>query len=165
MTETIVAIGTRKGLWTGRSDDRKTWHLEGPHFLMSEVASVAIDTRAGRSSVLAGVKSWHWGPTVQVSHDGGRTWTESAERAVAFPSDTDTALERVWQLTPAQTTSSGRASSRMRSSGARTGASTTSWSAACGTTPTVPTGSRVSVVGRSTPSSPSRDTPRTCSSR
>lgn len=100
MTETIVAIGTRKGLWIARSNDRERWDLEGPHFLMSEVASVAIDTRAGRSSVLAGVKSWHWGPTVQASEDGGRTWTESAERAVAFPGDTDTALERIWQLTP-----------------------------------------------------------------
>ncbi len=67
---------------------------------MSEVASVAIDTREGRTTVLAGVKSWHWGPTVQASTDGGRTWTESAERALSFPADTDTALERVWQLTP-----------------------------------------------------------------
>lgn len=100
MTETVVAIGTRKGLWIARSGDRDSWSVEGPHFLMSEVASVAIDTREGRSSVLAGVKSWHWGPTVQASDDGGRTWTESAERALAFPQDTDTALERVWQLTP-----------------------------------------------------------------
>ena len=90
MTETIVAIGTRKGLWVARSDDRTSWTLEGPHFLMSEVASVAIDTREGRSTVLAGVKSWHWGPTVQVSTDAGRTWSESAERALAFPTDTDT---------------------------------------------------------------------------
>ena len=100
MTETIVAIGTRKGLWVARSDDRTRWELEGPHFLMSEVASVAIDTREGRSTVLAGVKSWHWGPTVQVSMDAGRSWSESAERALSFPTDTDTALERVWQLTP-----------------------------------------------------------------
>lgn len=100
MTETVVAIGTRKGLWMARTTDREKWDIEGPHFLMSEVASVAIDTRQGRSSVLAGVKSWHWGPTVQASGDGGRTWTESAERALAFPKDTDTSLERVWQLTP-----------------------------------------------------------------
>ena len=100
MAETIVAIGTRKGLWLARSSDRQEWSLEGPHFLMSEVASVAFDTRAGRQAVLAGIKSWHWGPTVQVSEDAGRTWSESAERALAFPSDTNTALERVWQLTP-----------------------------------------------------------------
>lgn len=100
MAETIVAIGTRKGLWMARSADRQEWALEGPHFLMSEVASVAFDTRAGRRTVLAGVKSWHWGPTVQVSEDAGRTWSESADRALAFPGDTDTALERVWQLMP-----------------------------------------------------------------
>jgi photosystem II stability/assembly factor-like uncharacterized protein len=100
MTETIVAIGTRKGLWVARSTDRREWALEGPHFLMSEVAAVAVDTREGRSTVLAGVKSWHWGPTVQVSTDGGRTWSESAERALSFPADTGAALERVWQLTP-----------------------------------------------------------------
>ena len=100
MTETTVAIGTRKGLWIARSTDRRTWTLEGPTFLMSEVAALAFDTREGRSTVLAGVKSWHWGPTVQLSEDGGRTWTESAERALSFPPDTDTALERVWQLAP-----------------------------------------------------------------
>ncbi len=99
MTETVVAIGTRKGLWLARSADRERWSMEGPHFVMSEVAAVAIDTREGRSGILAGVKSWHWGPTVQVSEDAGRTWTESAERAVAFPPNTGATLERVWQLT------------------------------------------------------------------
>ena len=71
MTETIVAIGTRKGLWIARSTDRREWALEGPHFLMSEVASVAIDTREGRATVLAGVKSWHWGPDGPGEH---RRW-------------------------------------------------------------------------------------------
>jgi len=66
MTETVVAIGTRKGLWLARSTDRREWALDGPHFLMSEVASVAFDTRRGAPRVLAGVMSWHWGPTVQV---------------------------------------------------------------------------------------------------
>ena len=40
MTETIVGIGTRKGLWLARSTDRASWELEGPHFLMSEVLSL-----------------------------------------------------------------------------------------------------------------------------
>ena len=100
MSETIIAIGTRKGLWVARSEDRVGWAVEGPHFLMNEVASVAIDTRRGQPRLLAGVMSWHWGPTVQISDDAGRSWTESEERAIAFPKDTDTALTRVWQLTP-----------------------------------------------------------------
>jgi photosystem II stability/assembly factor-like uncharacterized protein len=100
MTETVVAIGTRKGLWLARSTDRQEWTVDGPHFLMSEVASVAFDTRRGAPRVLAGVMSWHWGPTVQTSDDGGRTWTESEGRAIAFPKDSEAALARVWQLTP-----------------------------------------------------------------
>ena len=46
MVETVVAIGTRKGLWLARSTDRDAWVVEGPHFLMSEVAAVAFDVRA-----------------------------------------------------------------------------------------------------------------------
>ena len=43
---TLLAIGTRKGLWLARSDDgRRTWTVDGPHFLAREVAAVAIDTR------------------------------------------------------------------------------------------------------------------------
>jgi hypothetical protein len=38
MSETIVAIGTRKGLWIARSADRSSWTLEAPRFIMSEVA-------------------------------------------------------------------------------------------------------------------------------
>ena len=100
MTETVVAIGTRKGLWMARSEDRKEWHIEGPTFLMNEVASVAFDTRRASPRVLAGVMSWHWGPTVQISDDGGRSWTEEEQRAIAFDKADDAALKRVWQLTP-----------------------------------------------------------------
>jgi photosystem II stability/assembly factor-like uncharacterized protein len=100
MVETVVAIGTRKGLWLARSTDRDAWAVEGPHFLMSEVAAVAFDVRRERPRILAGVMSWHWGPTVQISDDGGRTWTEEEQRAIAFDKADDTALKRVWQLVP-----------------------------------------------------------------
>ena len=62
MVETVVAIGTRKGLWLARSTDRDAWVVEGPHFLMSEVAAVAFDVRRATPRILAGVMSWHWGP-------------------------------------------------------------------------------------------------------
>lgn len=100
MSETVVAIGTRKGLWLARSADRSEWTVEGPRFLMSEVAALAIDTRKDGLRMLAGVMSWHWGPTVQVSDDGGRSWTEEEERAIAFDEERGAALKRVWQLTP-----------------------------------------------------------------
>jgi hypothetical protein len=97
---TLVAIGTRKGLWLARSEDRTTWTLDGPHFLMEEVASVAIDTRREVPRLLAGTMSWHWGPTLVWSDDLGATWHETENAAIRFPDDTGAALGRVWQLQP-----------------------------------------------------------------
>ena len=38
---TMVMVGTRKGLWIGRSDDaREEWEFTGPHFDMEEVLSL-----------------------------------------------------------------------------------------------------------------------------
>ena len=44
-------------LWLATSPDRKNWSLSGPHFLMSEVPSIGIDTRDGRTRILVGVRS------------------------------------------------------------------------------------------------------------
>ena len=96
----VLAIGTKKGLWLATSPDRKDWSLSGPHFLMSEVPSIGIDTRDGRTRILVGVRSEHWGPTVFHSDDLGETWNEPEEGAIRFPEGTDAALERVWQIHP-----------------------------------------------------------------
>ena len=64
-----------------------------------------------------------------------------------------TTLARVWQLGPrptSRTASSGRAPSRARSSGRRPWRDASSWSAACGTTRTAPSGTRASAARRST---------------
>ena len=45
MSETLLMIGTRKGLWLARSEDRRTWSVEGPDDPVNEIHSVAIDTR------------------------------------------------------------------------------------------------------------------------
>src|SRR4051794_32923174 len=102
---TLLAIGTRKGLWLARSEDRRAWALDGPHLLMQEVAAVAIDIRRSPPRVLATGYSEHWGPTVLVSDDVADrgqdgTWTENDAAPIAFPSDTGAALNRVWQLQP-----------------------------------------------------------------
>ena len=44
---TLLMVGTRKGLWLGRSDDaRQEWSWTGPHFQMEDVYSAMIDRRA-----------------------------------------------------------------------------------------------------------------------
>jgi hypothetical protein len=100
MATTLLAIGTRKGLWLATSEDRRTWSLSPPHFLMTEVPSIGIDTRDGRTRLMVGVRSEHWGPTVVHSDDLGATWTEPPDGAIRFPADTGTAVERIWQLRP-----------------------------------------------------------------
>ena len=101
MTTTVLAIGTRKGLWLARSEDgRRSWTVTGPQLLMQEVPSIAFDTRGDRVRLLVGGRSEHWGPTVFRSDDLGETWDETTNGAIRFPADTGVSLERVWQLTP-----------------------------------------------------------------
>src|SRR4051794_34603909 len=100
-TETIALVGTRKGLWIGRSDEaRVAWKWDGPHFDMQEVYSCMVDTRGGRTRLLAGAASSWIGPQVGMSDDLGATWGSGPDGGIRFPADTGTSLERVWQLQP-----------------------------------------------------------------
>ncbi|MEO3744043.1 exo-alpha-sialidase [Plantactinospora sp. B5E13] len=97
----LLAIGTGKGLFLATSEDgRASWQVSGPHFPMTGVYSVAIDTRRSTPRLLAGVTSSHFGPSVATSDDLGATWQEPAEAPLAFPADAGVSLERVWQLAP-----------------------------------------------------------------
>ncbi|MFE0629899.1 WD40/YVTN/BNR-like repeat-containing protein [Streptomyces sp. NPDC058864] len=101
MDDVVLAIGTRKGLFLGRRGGAGKWELTGPHFPMQAVYSVGIDTRRAVPRLLVGADSSHWGPSVFRSDDLGRSWEEPARPAVRFPKDTETSLERVWQIQPA----------------------------------------------------------------
>ena len=96
---TILMVGTRKGLWLGKSDDRRTdWEFTGPHFDMEEVYSCMVDTRGDRPRLLAGASSSWLGPQVWRSDDLGESWQETPNGAVRFPEGTDAKVERIWQL-------------------------------------------------------------------
>src|SRR3978361_2316620 len=85
MTEqTLLLIGTRKGLWIGRSDaQRHRWTIDGPHFPMMEIYSCLIDTRGDRPRLLVGASLSWTGPQVFSSDDLGLTWQD---HAIGFPS-------------------------------------------------------------------------------
>ncbi|GLZ31908.1 glycosyl hydrolase [Lentzea sp. NBRC 105346] len=104
-SKAVLAIGTRKGLWVATSEDRVSWHLDGPHHPMTGVYAVAIDTRPAVPRLLAGVTSEHWGPSVATSDDLGVTWDEPDHAPIAFPADAS--LERVWQLQPGSVSQPG----------------------------------------------------------
>ncbi|MFV2195112.1 WD40/YVTN/BNR-like repeat-containing protein [Nocardiopsis sp. LOL_012] len=99
----LLVIGTRKGLFTARSRDRRSWDVSGPHHLDADertgtgpVYAVGIDPHSGR--VLAGVEHWHYGPSLWYSDDGAATWKEPASAPIAFPEDTGASCTRVWQF-------------------------------------------------------------------
>lgn len=98
MVETVLMIGTRKGLWMARSDEhREAWKVSEPEFLMNEIFAVAA-LGGDRPRLLVGAMSSHFGPQVFRSDDGGDSWQETPNGAIRFPADTGSALEQVWQL-------------------------------------------------------------------
>jgi photosystem II stability/assembly factor-like uncharacterized protein len=102
MAEATLLVGTRKGLWIGRSDQaRSSWRFDEPQFLMEAVYGVGIDTRGSTPRLFVSGTSEHWGPGVYYSDDLGRTWTETQGAAVRFSPDIGASVERVWQIQPA----------------------------------------------------------------
>ncbi|QUD87794.1 WD40/YVTN/BNR-like repeat-containing protein [Phenylobacterium montanum] len=90
---TQLLIGTRKGAWIFKSDaDRRSWSIDGPHFLGSVINHLVLDPRDGRTLLMA-AKTGHLGPTIFRSTDGGKTWAE-AVRPPAFPKAADPASGR-----------------------------------------------------------------------
>ncbi|HWJ54342.1 MAG TPA: exo-alpha-sialidase, partial [Propionibacteriaceae bacterium] len=101
MTESVLLVGTRKGLWIGRSDsERQHWAWDPPQFLMQEIYATCIDSRGGGRRMLVGATSSHFGPGVFASDDGGRTWSEAVAAPVRFPEKLGASVERIWQIQP-----------------------------------------------------------------
>jgi photosystem II stability/assembly factor-like uncharacterized protein len=99
--DVLLLVGTMKGAFIFRADkERAKWEMGGPYFPGSAVYALAYDNRAGRSRILAGPASMHWGALLQTSDDFGRSWTNPEQANVKFPEGTGAALSRIWQITP-----------------------------------------------------------------
>ena len=60
----VVLVATRKGAWLYHGDGtRKTWRVDGPHFLGQIINHLVLDPRDGRT-LLAAAKTGHLGPTI-----------------------------------------------------------------------------------------------------
>ena len=99
----VILVATRKGAWLYHGDAaRKTWRVDGPHFLGHIVSHLVLDPRDGRT-LLAAAKTGHLGPTVFRSTDLGRTWKEAA-RPPAFAKvpegEKGRAVDHTFWLTP-----------------------------------------------------------------
>jgi len=97
-----VLIGTTKGAFVAQSSDADCdVEIHGPYLGGEEVYAMALDQRRDPPRLLAGTLSYHWGPAIRWSHDLGASWVDPPEGAIAFPADTGTSLERIWQIQPA----------------------------------------------------------------
>jgi hypothetical protein len=99
----VLLVATRKGAWLLHGDGaRRTWRIDGPHFLGHVINHLVLDPRDGRT-LLAAAKTGHLGPTVFRSTDHGRTWKEAA-RPPAFAKREDgsgRSVDHTFWLTPA----------------------------------------------------------------
>jgi photosystem II stability/assembly factor-like uncharacterized protein len=98
---TTLFLGTRKGAWILTADsDRRSWAVDGPHFLGHIVQHAVLDPRDGRTLLVA-AGTGHLGPTVFRSTDFGAHWSE-AGRPPAFHTGERLArtLRKVFWLTP-----------------------------------------------------------------
>jgi len=97
MSVTLL-VGTRRGLFIARSDDRVAWTLEGPHLEGREVYHAIRDPRTG--ALWAATDHKVWGAHVHRSDDDGVSW-EVLEAAPHY--DDERGLEAIWFLAPGPT--------------------------------------------------------------
>ncbi len=100
MSETMLLVGTAKGLFVLKNGGGSEWSMEGPHFPGRAVYSAFFDDRDGRNVMWAGPVSWHFGAELCKSTDMGKTWDELKERRIKMPKETEKSLENIWQIAP-----------------------------------------------------------------
>lgn len=96
--DTVIVVGTRKGLFIFHSRDRRNWKSRGPFFEGKTIKHAILDPEEGRS-IWAGVVTGHWGPTIQRSMDFGESWIRG-KRDPHFSKESGLSVDRIWQIQP-----------------------------------------------------------------
>lgn len=94
--DTMVLVGTRKGLFLFHSHDRRRWQSRGPFLRGQEVRHAILDPRDGKT-VYAGGTDEHFGPAIARSTDFGGRWT-MGEEGPRYSKESGLTATRVWQL-------------------------------------------------------------------
>src|SRR2546427_6653350 len=94
--DTVVTVGTRKGLFILHSKDRKRWQKRGPYFEGVEIRHAILDPTEGKT-LYAGVTSEHWGPMVARSTNLGGRW-DLGKEGPRFTKESGLTVTRIWQV-------------------------------------------------------------------
>jgi photosystem II stability/assembly factor-like uncharacterized protein len=93
----LALVGTRKGLFMLRGDDeRREWRTDGPLLDGWAIYHATVDPRDG--TVFAAANHVVYGPTVQRSTDGARTWRRS--KKIGLPVESGLTLQATWHVEP-----------------------------------------------------------------
>ncbi len=93
----LALVGTRKGLFLLRGDDdRRCWRLDGPLLDGWAVYHATVDARDG--TIYAAANHIVYGPTVQRSADGGKTWQRS--KKIGLPEWSGLTVNAAWHIEP-----------------------------------------------------------------
>jgi photosystem II stability/assembly factor-like uncharacterized protein len=92
----LLPVGTRKGLFLLRSDDRQSWDVEGPLLPGWAIYHAIVDQRDG--TLHAATNNAFYGATVHRSKDLGRTWERAEE--LGLPEDGELKLNATWHIEP-----------------------------------------------------------------
>jgi photosystem II stability/assembly factor-like uncharacterized protein len=96
LPETLLLIGTRRGLFTARSADRRAWRISAPRLVGREVFHAFLDPRDNRTA-WAATDHKVYGAHVHRSPDAGESW-EVLEAAPHYPDERG--LKAIWFLAP-----------------------------------------------------------------
>ncbi len=103
VARTVILVATRKGAWMLHSDaKRKTWRVDGPHFLGQIIQHMVLDPRDNRTLLVA-AKTGHLGPTIFRSTNRGRSWQEAKQPPAFAKVSNDTkgrSVDHTFWLTP-----------------------------------------------------------------
>jgi hypothetical protein len=93
----LALVGTRKGLFLlTASQERVNWEVQGPLLDGWGIFHAIRDERDG--TLYAAANHLVYGPTVQRSMDGGKTWRRS--RQISLPDETGLTVEATWHIEP-----------------------------------------------------------------
>jgi photosystem II stability/assembly factor-like uncharacterized protein len=95
----VLLVGTKRGLFTLTSPDRKDWTVAGETLRGTRVFNAILDQRGGSPRMFATDNGDFFGTFLKYSDDFGATWQEPKE-GIQFPEDSGRKLINIWMIQP-----------------------------------------------------------------
>ncbi|HEX7735899.1 MAG TPA: hypothetical protein VF458_13615 [Ktedonobacteraceae bacterium] len=95
---TVLAVGTKRGLFLLSSQDRVKWDVEPVTLQGRRVFHAILDQRSG-PRLFAAENGDFFGSFIRYSDDFGQNWQEP-EHGIQFPSDSSLKLNNIWVIEP-----------------------------------------------------------------